>query len=159
MDLDKISNEELLKMYGDIIKELKERKIIRSKNIVGDLGEYFAKSYYNSTKGLPTLLLTDKSTANIDAVSNKGERYSIKTVTSKTTGSFWGVSKEKNKKIFEYLIIVCLTDEYELDRIIEIDWDNFYKHIVFNKRMNNACHITITKSLIDDSKIIFDRNK
>lgn len=32
MDLDKISNEELLKMYGDIIKELKERKIIRSKN-------------------------------------------------------------------------------------------------------------------------------
>ena len=29
MDLDKISNEELLKMYGDIIKELKERKEIR----------------------------------------------------------------------------------------------------------------------------------
>lgn len=98
MDLDKISNEVLLKMYGDIIKELKERKIIRSKNIVGDLGEYFAKVYYNSTKGLPTLLLTDKSTANIDAVSNKGDIYSIKTVTSKTTGSFWGVSKENNKK-------------------------------------------------------------
>lgn len=42
MDLSKLSDRELVEIYGKTIKELKERSIIRSKNVVGDLGEYLA---------------------------------------------------------------------------------------------------------------------
>lgn len=156
MNLKELVDEDLLNMYGEFISELKDRKIIRTKNIVGDLGEYFAKEYYNKTPGLPNLLLTDKSTRNIDAVSNKGERYSIKTTTTATTGTFWEINKDM-EKVFEYLIIVKLNDCYELEQILELDWNTFIKYIKINKRMN-AYMITITKALVKDSKIIYTKS-
>ena len=102
------------------------------------------------------MLLTDKSTRNIDAVSNKGERYSIKTTTTATTGTFWEIDKDM-EKVFEYLIIVKLNDCYELEQILELDWNTFIKYIKINKRMN-AYMITITKALIKDSKIIYTKS-
>ncbi len=150
------SDEELLSTYGKLIAEFKCRKIIRTKNIVGDLGEYYAKEIYHKTAGLPNLLLTDKSTKNIDAVSNKGERYSIKTTTTKSTGSFWQMDKN-SEKLFEYLIIVILNDNYELKQVLELDWDSFLKHISFDSRMN-AHKVSITKSLMNDAKIIYDNS-
>lgn len=107
--------------------------------------------------GLPNLLLTDKSTRNIDAVSNKGERYSIKTTTTKTTGTFWKIDKN-SEKVFEYLIIVQMNEAYEVEKILELDWDSFIRHISFNSRMN-AYLITITKSLLCDSKIIYQKHR
>ena len=46
MNLDKLEDDELVKLYSEIIKELKKRTIIRTKNIVGDLGEYIAIEYF-----------------------------------------------------------------------------------------------------------------
>ena len=37
------------------ITELKRRKVIRTNNVVGELGEYLAIEIYNSTPGLPNL--------------------------------------------------------------------------------------------------------
>ena len=48
------------------------------------------------------------------------------------------------EKVFEYLIIVKLNDCYELEQILELDWNTFIKYIKINKRMN-AYMITITK--------------
>ena len=78
MDLSKLENEDLVMLYGKIIDELKHRNIIRSKNVVGDIGEYLAIEYYTKTPGLPKLQFAPPSTENIDAISVKGERYSIK---------------------------------------------------------------------------------
>lgn len=55
MDMMKLSNRDLIELYGNTIKELKTREIIRTKNIVGDLGEYLAIDYYCKTPGLPKL--------------------------------------------------------------------------------------------------------
>ena len=44
--------------------------------------------YYNSTPNLPNLQAAPVGTENIDAISRAGKRYSIKTVTGKTTGVF-----------------------------------------------------------------------
>jgi len=41
MDLRTLSDEEIIHIYSNIIEELKKRNIIRTKNIIGDLGEYF----------------------------------------------------------------------------------------------------------------------
>ncbi len=38
-----------LKIIAEALKSLKEKKIIRTKNLVGDLGEYYCKEYFGLT--------------------------------------------------------------------------------------------------------------
>ena len=85
--------EDLLKLISpnsSIQQELKRRGVIRTKNLVGEIGEYYAKNYFNSTSNLPTLFLPPPGIKNIDLLGRNGNRYSVKTVTSRsrTTGSF-----------------------------------------------------------------------
>ncbi len=46
MDLSNLEKYDLIMLYGKVIDELKRRNIIRSKNIVGDIGEYLVVDYY-----------------------------------------------------------------------------------------------------------------
>ncbi len=154
--LNKLSNEELISIYAKWIEELKNRKIIRTNNIVGDIGEYLAIDYYNKNVGLPKLVSAPISTKSIDAISNRGERYTIKTVTTNTTGVFYGVDTIDNK-LFEKLIIVELNKNYVLKRIIEIDWETFFKYKHWHNRMQ-AYNLNITKDLLNNSKIVFSSN-
>lgn len=150
------NDEELISVYAEWIKELKIRNIIRTSNIVGEIGEYLAINYYNKTPGLPKLVPSAISTKSVDAISSNGERYTIKTVTTNTTGVFYGVDTIDNK-LFEKLIIVELDKNYIMKRIIEIDWDTFFKHKHWHSRMQ-AFNLNITKDLINDSKIVFSLN-
>ena len=91
----------LISPSSDAFLELKDRGVLRTKNIVGELGEYFAIDYYNSNPQLPSLSIAPITVKNIDALSRNGEIYSIKTVSSRkgTTGSFWDPkSIENNEK-------------------------------------------------------------
>lgn len=153
MNLKELNDEELVSMYPSLISELKEREIIRTDNVVGEIGEYLAINQYNKTPGLPKLIRTAKSTKNIDVVSNKGERYSIKTITTSTTGVIHGVDTIENK-LFEKLIIVQLDKKFVLKRVIEIDWATFFKHKKWHSTMK-AHNIQVTKSLLDDAVVIY----
>lgn len=158
MNLSKLTRSELIALYGDVIQELKKQKVIRSKNVVGDIGEYLAINYYCKTPGLPKLQFAPPSTENIDAISIKGERYSIKSTTNNTTGVFYGLnppkSDEPQRQLFEYAVIAVLNDSYQLTKIIELDWDTFLLHKKWHSRMN-AWHLIISKKLLADAKIIF----
>lgn len=155
-DFSDLSDEALILFYSKWIKELKKRNLIRTKNIVGEIGEYLAIKYYNKTLGLPKLQATPTSTRNVDAISVKGERYSIKTITGKTTGAFYGVG-DNEEKLFEYVIIVVMNDDYTISKILELTWNNFMKHKHWHSRMA-AWNLTLSKKLICDSKIIYSCN-
>jgi len=161
MNLKNLTDDELINFYGKWINELKERKIIRSKNVVGDIGEFIAVRYYNTHPNLPKMQLAMQSSANIDAISRNGERYSIKTATRGTTGVFYGFnppdSLEEQPKVFEYVIIVILNENYTLKQILEIDYETFLKNKKWHKRMS-AWNLSITKKLISEAKIIYDNN-
>lgn len=91
----------LISPSSDAFLELKDRGVLRTKNVVGELGEYYAIDYYNSNPQLPSLSIAPITVKNIDALSRNGEIYSIKTVSSRkgTTGSFWDPkSIENNEK-------------------------------------------------------------
>ena len=144
---------------SDAFLELKERGILRTKNVVGELGEYFAVDYYTKYPKLPNLTMAPPGVQNIDALSRNGEIYSIKTVTSRngTTGSFWDPdSIERNEQKFHYLIIVVLNNEYSVDMILELTWKDFFKFKKYNKRMNNY-NISLTKKLFDEVNIVFSK--
>ncbi len=170
MDLKNLSVEELLKLISpssDVIQELRARDVLRTKNIVGEAGEYYAIKFYNKVdtkiyevnKQLPNLTLAGKTTKNVDALSRDGKIYSIKCVSSSngTTGSFWNPDGIRNNdKTFDYLVIVILDEEYGVDKILELSWEDFMKYKSFNKRMNNF-NISVTKKLTEKFKVIYKK--
>ena len=153
---------DLIQKYSDIIKELKERGVIKTKNVVGDLGEYLAINHYCNTAGLPKLQAAPVNTKNIDAISINGDRFSIKSTSGKLTGVFTGLEPPNSSKIdkpkFEYVIIVIFNNNYELERILELDWSVFIKHKKWHNSFS-AWNLSITKNLIRDSNIIYSKNE
>ena len=166
-DLDKqikeMSDDSLWKNYAITIKELKKRKLIRTRNIAGERGEQLAVEIYNSTPGRPNLQAAPEGTQNVDALSRKGERYAIKTMTSprKLTGVFYGLnppdSTEDEKKKFEYLIIVMIGELFEPIKILEISWGNFLKYKKWHKTMR-AWNISVSKKLENESIVIYEKH-
>ena len=156
--LKNLSDEELPHAYRCRIKELKERGIIRSRNVIGDLGEYLVIKYYNNTPGLPNLSPALQGTQNVDALSRRGDRYSIKATTGKTTGVFYGLNDPKSKfpdeKKFEYVIVALFDENLVLHRINELSWNEFFKYKRWHSRIR-AWNLSITQELLKNTKTIF----
>ncbi len=161
--LSKLDNEELWLLYADTGTELKERNLIRTRNIIGERGEFLAIDVYNSTPGLPNLQAAPKGTQHVDALSRKGERYSIKTITDPgtTTGVFYGLGEREATEIpekkFEYVIIVQIFKNYRPERILELNWDQFLKYRKWHSVMR-AWNLRISKDLLKDVKIILEKS-
>jgi hypothetical protein len=159
MDLENLTTPELIETYSQIISQLKARKVIRTKNLLGDLAEYLVINHYNTTPGLPNLQAAPSGTQNVDALSRQGERYSIKGTTGSLTGVFYGLnppnSTDSEQQKFEYVIIACFNENYRMSKIIELTWNQFLQNKSWHSRMN-AWNLSITKKLIAKSKIIFE---
>ena len=158
VDFSLLSDEDLVFAYSSLLTALRDRKIIRSKNVIGDLGEYLAINLYNKTPGLPNLQAAPQGTQNVDALSRNGDRYTIKSTTGKVTGVFYGLppqgSNASPSRKFEYVIIVIFNKEYKLLRINQLTWDDFLKYKRWHSRMN-AWNIPINKELLLETKTIF----
>jgi hypothetical protein len=161
MEINKLNTLELINAYSQIINTLKERGVIRTKNLIGDIGEYLAIEYFNKTSGKSNLQFAPAGTKNIDAISRNGDRYSIKSTSSNLTGVFYGLekpdSKKENIQKFEYLLIVQFKDNFSLQRIIQLDWTIFLNFKRWHKTMN-AWNISVTKKLLEKSEIIYENN-
>lgn len=151
------NDEEIWRMYGLAKNQLKLRGLVRTNNIVGERGEFLATEIYTNTPGLPNLQKAPEGTQNIDALSRKGERYSIKTISApgKTTGVFYGIEKDDifPEKKFEFLIIVLLDQYLNLLNIYEVDWNTFIKHKRWHSRMR-AFNISMTRHFVEEAKKI-----
>jgi len=158
LDFDKLSDDEVVDSLSEVINQLKKREIIDTKNVTGDLGQFLAIRHYCNTPSLPNLLKAGTGTKGIDAISRKGERYTIKTTTRKTTGSFWDLnppnSKKKDKQVFEYVIIVLLDDNYTVKKIIELNWEQFLKLKRWHAYMK-TWYLSVTRELVQQGKIVF----
>lgn len=154
------STEEIIHLYSMAIKELRRREIIRTNNVVGELGEYLAIEMYNHTPGLPNLSKAPVGTENIDAISRKGDRYSIKSTSNTTTGVFYGLedkgSAVPDKQKFEYVIVCKFDDNYELQLILEMDWDTFIQNKRWHSRMH-AWNLSLTRKLYQQCKVIYEK--
>lgn len=157
IDIKSLSDDDVISLYSETIKELKARSIIRTKNVLGELGEYLAIQYYNNTSGLPKLQVAPVGTKNVDAISRDGDRFSIKSTSSNMTGVFTGIDSDSNgtplKQYFEYVIICRFDDNFQLMNIYQVDWETFVKHKKWHSRMK-SWNLVITKDLISDSIVI-----
>jgi hypothetical protein len=154
MDLSKLKDEQVVDVYPRVLKELKTRGIIKTNNLVGDLGEYLAIKTYSETPRLPKLQDAPAGTKNIDAISTKGERYAIKSSSGTGTGVFASLPTGNDNKIyFEYLILVIFDKDYVLREIYELTWKQFIKFRVI-KTPENKWNLPITKKVKEIAKKI-----
>ena len=154
MDFKKFSDEEVISLYPKILKELKDRDIIRTNNLVGDLAEYWTREKYNETPNLPKLQDAPKSTKNIDAISVKGERYAIKSTSGSSTGVFASLPTDNDDQKFEFLVVVIFDKDYILKEIFELNWEQFktYRRI---KPPENKWNLPITNQVKSAAKTIY----
>lgn len=157
--MEKLSDIKIIEMYRDLLDELKSRNLIRSNNLIGDWGEQLAINFYNESPQLPNLQAVRVGAKNVDAISKDFERYSIKTITTKTTGVFNGLndlnSEQPQKQKFEYVIIVMLNKDLSLKAIYELDWENFLSLKKWNKS-KNTWYLIVSKELKRKAKILYE---
>lgn len=160
MNLSKIKTDEVIHLYSNCIKELKSRGILRTNNVIGELGEYLAIDYFCKTASLPKLQAAPVGTQNIDAISRTGDRYSIKSTSGSSTGVFYGLqpkgSEIADTQKFEYVLICKFDKNCDLEAIYQLTWEKFILHKRWHSRMK-AWNLTLSKTLIADSTIIYQK--
>jgi len=123
---------------------------------VGEVGEQLAVEHFKKTRGLPKLQHAPTGTKNVDALSRNGDRYSIKTIfKGKKTGTIYPDAENADKHLFEYLLIVRLTDSWALQSIHQLSWAEFLRVRAWDKRMS-AWYVPITSKALSVASVILE---
>jgi hypothetical protein len=147
-----MSDDELVLLRAGLDAEMRKRDIAFS---VGSVGERLVIEHFRKTSGLPKLQAAQRGTKNVDANSRDGERYSIKTIcNAKKTGTIYPDADDSGKQLFEYVLIVKLTENWSLESIHQLTWVQFVKARSWDKRMN-AWYVAFTKRALAIGTEIF----
>lgn len=136
--LPKKSQIEILK-FGYLYELLREKEIVRSRRIVGDLGEYYACKYLNLK------LNENKNEKGVDAYDEKGRKYEVKTRRVYESGRRTSKTRRLNNlagKDSEFLIVVVLNKTFECAGM----WKMKMKDIE-NKKSANLRVVNTTKNV------------
>lgn len=151
--------EELLELYSNIEIELKNREVIRTSNLTGELAEYYSLKYLNSWNHELELILAPPSTPNFDIIDTKaGLSFSVKGIKGKNyrTGIFdrYNPENELNpQKLFDYAIVVKFNDKYQVEQVYLLSWDVFLIHRKWHTIMN-GWELRITDNFKTDDKVV-----
>ncbi|PHA06694.1 hypothetical protein COE65_25045 [Bacillus sp. AFS051223] len=160
--IESLNNDGVIRMYSIVLEVLRSRKIIRTNNFVGEIGEYTAIEFYNESPLLPNLKAVEVGTKCVDAINDNNERYSIKTTTTKGTGVFNKLNDKGSdlpqQKLFEYVIIVTFNENLSLEAIYELDWDTFLSLKKWNAS-KRTWYLNITEKLKHRAKILYAIDK
>ncbi|WP_081077759.1 hypothetical protein [Burkholderia stagnalis] len=134
VDLESLDDNGLLEFRTAVDREARRRGLNFS---VGEIGEKAVIALFKNRPDLPVLSAAPRGTKNIDAISRDGNRYSIKTLQrAKKTGTIYPDPVDGGRKLFEFILIVMVDDEFSLERVVELDWDQFCAVRSWDVRMN-----------------------
>lgn len=150
--LSKMLDEELILVRTSLRAEMRKRGIADS---VGAVGEQLVIEHFRKTPGLPKLQSAPRGTKNVDALSRNGDRFSIKTVCDGSkTGTIYPEADDREKQLFEYVLIVKLSEDWSLESIHQLSWAEFVKVRSWDKRMN-AWYVGISARTLTAAKLIY----
>jgi hypothetical protein len=155
-ELARMSDDGLVLLRASLDVEMRRRRIAFS---VGGVGEGLAIAYFRKTAGLPKLQSSPRGTKNVDALSRNGERYSIKTIcNAKKTGTIYPDPDDRNKQLFEHVLIVKLAEDWSLKSIHQLAWADFVKVRSWDKRMS-AWYLAVSARLLATAKLIYQADE
>lgn len=150
LNINNLTDEELITTYGNILSELYSRGIVRTKNIVGELGERYCALKLG-------LELAPPNEKNIDAKDLDGNGYSIKTLSSKSakrTGAFHiDKNHDKSEKVFDQLLVVILSESMQLEAIYSFSWLQFWTLKSWSSTQK-AFFLPLTQKNLAEAKIL-----
>jgi len=153
MQVSALADSELLLLRAALEIEMRKRGVAFT---VGEVGEQLVVEYFKTTRGLPKLQHAPTGTKNVDALSRNGDRYSIKTIfKGKKTGTIYPDAEDADKQLFEYLLIVRLSDSWALRSIHQLSWSGFLKVRSWDKRMN-AWYVAISSKALSSATVMFE---
>ena len=156
LDFNKISDDEIISLRVQIEKEFKRRKIKFSS---GEIGEKIAIDFFNNTPGLDNLQRAPTGTKNVDALSRKGERYSIKTIKDGNKSStVYPDREDKVKQLFEYILIVQLNDDFELEGLHRFSWKIFMEVRQWDITMK-AWYISRSQKALKEGECLYEKKE
>jgi hypothetical protein len=142
------TEKELIQNYSRTLRALRDRGIIRTKNVVGELGERYAEITFSERDDLPTIKLVSTNERDIDARDVKGRGYSIKTVTETSAVRTGAIHLEQDHlredERFDALVVVILSDSMELRNMYTFTWDQFWQLKSWSKTQK-AWFMSLTK--------------
>jgi hypothetical protein len=128
MNLMALSDVELVKLYPTLLRELKNRGIIRTRNLVGELGKFIVKQTFEVNDETISLRAAPNSQKNYSFTDAAGLRYNLKTTSGSNTGVFHSVPLEETSiPSFEKLLVLRFSKDYDAEVILMVDWRDFVK--------------------------------
>jgi hypothetical protein len=151
IDFKKISDHDMISLRIQLDKECKKRSI---KFTTAEIGEKVAIDFFNNTPGLDNLQRAPTGTKNVDALSRRGERYSIKTIKDGgKSGTIYPDRERNEKQLFEYLLLVLLNEDYELKVLYRLSWEQFWKIKQWDTTMN-AWYVAKTQKALKEGECL-----
>ncbi|MFJ4397457.1 DUF6998 domain-containing protein [Pseudomonas sp. NPDC089396] len=148
MNLASMEIKDLLKLQSDVIDELKNRGILRTKNNpTGDYAEWLVASALS-------MKLAKNSSAGHDAETDAGKKIQIKArrVTADNKSRQLGVIRNLDKNDFDELVAVIFNESYEVVEAVSIPHSVIREYSSFRQHVNG--HILhIRGALLSDSRI------
>jgi hypothetical protein len=146
-----MSDEDLVRWRAALEVEMRHRGLGFS---VGEIGETLVIGFFNATPGLPNLLRAPAGTKNVDALSRNGDRYSIKAVwKARKTSTIYPDDQDREKQLFEFLLIAQLNDDLTLKSIHEFSWRQFVDIRSWDKRMS-AWYVGYARKTLSQARLI-----
>lgn len=142
MNWSAISTRDLLKQYGDILRELRSRGVVRSyNNPAADIGEWIGAQAFG-------LRLEAASAKGYDAIDQAGKRYQIKSrrITAENSSTQLGVVRDLADNQFEYLLAVYFEEDFQVRSAYLIEHGAVADHALFSKAQRG--HILHAKSAL-----------
>ncbi|HHG5534349.1 TPA: hypothetical protein ACPWRH_002613 [Pseudomonas aeruginosa] len=154
MDLTPLDDLGLLALHAAVAREARSRGLSFN---VGEIGERLVISVFKERADLPVLAPSPRGTKNIDALSREGNRYSIKTLQrAKKSGTIYPDQHNNERQLFEFILIVLIHEDFTLERIIELDWQQFCAVRSWDIRMK-AWYVARSNRVLSAGRQIYPR--
>ena len=152
-----ISDEEIIVGFATLMAAMKYRGIIRTKNVVGDLGERYAEMIYktHSPKGPLTRLDTNRS--DVDAKDASGSLYSVKAASpesTRTSALHLESDHDSAHKVFDFLVVVRVDHLLQPTAVFEFTWEIFWQFKQWSKRQK-AWFMPLSKTALNAGSRIY----
>lgn len=146
-NLGRLSSRDLLRTYAAVMRELRERDVVRStNNPVGDLAELLASRAFK-------LKLESKSTAGFDGVARGGTRYQVKARRRTPENDSTQLSAIRNlgAKRFEYLLAILFDEDFSIERAFRIPRETVSKYARYSAHVNGHI-LSLRGAILEDAR-------
>jgi hypothetical protein len=127
-----LTTQQLLHYFGQILEELRTRKISRTSNIpTGDYAEFLIANQLG-------LVLETNSKAGYDAKDSLGVKFQIKgrRLTKRNKSRQLGLIRNLKNQDFDYLIAILFNEQFEIELVVKIPHELIGKYARYSQHTN-----------------------